>query len=84
MYRLVNQQDGNVSCDINVKDTLAAALEALDYLGYSLHLDQCGGGIVGFPMKLKVVIEVLGGCAEVTSCPENVEVEIIDHDNDRR
>lgn len=31
--------------------------------------------------KLKVIIEVSGGVAEVTSCPENVEVEIIDHDN---
>lgn len=30
----------------------------------------------------KVVIEVLGGVAEVTSQPEGVEVEIIDHDNE--
>ena len=34
--------------------------------------------------KKKVVIEVLGGVAEVTQCPEGVEVEIIDHDNERR
>lgn len=31
--------------------------------------------------KLKVVIEVSGGVAEVTKCPKNVEVIIIDHDN---
>ncbi len=31
--------------------------------------------------KLKVIIEVLGGVAEVTQCPSNVEVEIIDHDD---
>ena len=29
----------------------------------------------------KVIIEVSGGVAEVTQCPEGVEVEIIDHDN---
>lgn len=29
----------------------------------------------------KVVIEVLGGVAYVASQPEDVEVEIIDHDN---
>lgn len=32
--------------------------------------------------KLRVVIEVSGGVAYVTLCPENVEVEIIDHDNE--
>jgi len=31
-------------------------------------------------MKYKVIVEILGGVAEVTSCPDNVEVEIIDHD----
>ncbi len=30
----------------------------------------------------KVVIEVLGGVAYVTSQPDEVQVEIIDHDND--
>ncbi len=30
----------------------------------------------------KVVIEVLGGVAEVTRQPEGIEVEIIDHDNE--
>jgi hypothetical protein len=30
----------------------------------------------------KVVIEVLGGVAEVTSKPDHVEVTIIDHDNE--
>jgi len=29
----------------------------------------------------KVVIEVSGGVAECTTCPDNVKVEIIDHDN---
>jgi hypothetical protein len=29
----------------------------------------------------KVVVEVSGGVAEVTHCPPNVEVEIIDHDD---
>lgn len=28
-----------------------------------------------------VTVEVRGGCAEVTSCPPNITVEIIDHDN---
>lgn len=33
-------------------------------------------------MKIKkVIIEVHGGVAEVTQCPEGVEVEIIDYDN---
>ncbi len=32
--------------------------------------------------KRKVVIEVLGGVADVTQCPDDVEVEIIDHDNE--
>jgi len=32
--------------------------------------------------KPKVVIEVLGGVAYVTNCPEGVEVEIIDHDKE--
>jgi len=31
---------------------------------------------------LKVIIEVSGGVADVTQCPEGVEVEIIDHDNE--
>jgi hypothetical protein len=29
----------------------------------------------------KVVVEVTGGVAEVTTCPDGVDVEIIDHDN---
>jgi len=33
------------------------------------------------PVKPKVVIEVSGGIADVTSCPDGVDVEIIDHDN---
>ncbi len=33
------------------------------------------------PPKRKVLIEVLGGVADVTQCPDDVEVEIIDHDN---
>jgi hypothetical protein len=32
--------------------------------------------------KKQVVIEVLGGVATVTECPDDVEVEIIDHDNE--
>ena len=31
--------------------------------------------------KLRVVVEVSGGVAYVTRCPENVEVEVIDHDD---
>jgi hypothetical protein len=34
------------------------------------------------PTSGKVVIEVLGGVAEVTSKPDDIEVEIIDHDNE--
>lgn len=30
-----------------------------------------------------VVIEVSGGVAQVTSNPANVQVQIIDHDNDK-
>lgn len=33
------------------------------------------------PLPLKVVVEVSGGVAEVTTCPTGVEVEIVDHDN---
>jgi hypothetical protein len=33
--------------------------------------------------KLKVLIEVLGGVAEVTKCPAGVEVTIKDHDNEQ-
>jgi hypothetical protein len=32
------------------------------------------------PAKKKVIVEVLGGVADVTQCPPDVEVEIIDHD----
>ena len=32
--------------------------------------------------KYQVKIEVLGGVAEVTECPPEVEVTIIDHDNE--
>ena len=32
-------------------------------------------------MKKLVIVEVSGGVAEVTECPEGVEVKIIDHDN---
>jgi|SRR6185295_8749517 len=31
---------------------------------------------------VRVIVEVQGGCAEVTTCPPGVEVEIIDHDNE--
>lgn len=31
--------------------------------------------------KPRVVIEVSGGVAEVTQCPDGIEAEIIDHDN---
>lgn len=36
------------------------------------------------PLPLKVVVEVRGGVAEVTTCPTGVEVEIVDHDNEGR
>jgi hypothetical protein len=32
--------------------------------------------------KNQVVIEVNGGVAEVTRCPSDIEVIIIDHDNE--
>ncbi len=32
--------------------------------------------------RRRVVIEVRGGVAEVTDAPNDVEVEIIDHDNE--
>ena len=32
--------------------------------------------------KLRVVIEISGGVAEVTHCDDGVEVTIIDHDNE--
>lgn len=34
--------------------------------------------------SLKIVVEVRGGVAEVTTCPTGVECEIIDHDNEGR
>jgi hypothetical protein len=46
-------------------------------------IPQAGQPQADTPRRLaKVVIEVLGGVAEVTSNPDNVEVEIIDHDNE--
>lgn len=77
MYSLVNQQDGNVDCDIDTIGVLSAALEALDYLGYDL---KYKGSIGMLLAKHKVVVEVTRGVAEVTSCPDGVDVEIIDHD----
>jgi hypothetical protein len=32
--------------------------------------------------KNQVVVEVSGGVAEVTQCPEDIEVILIDHDNE--
>ena len=32
--------------------------------------------------KLRVVIEVVGGVADVTQCPDGVEVQIMDWDNE--
>jgi len=41
--------------------------------------------IFGTPKAIgKVIVEVYGGVAEITSKPENVEVEIIDHDNEEQ
>jgi len=34
------------------------------------------------PKVRKVIIEVTGGVTDVTQCPDDVEVEIIDHDNE--
>jgi hypothetical protein len=34
-------------------------------------------------VREKVVIEAFGGVAECTESPEHVEVEIIDHDNEK-
>jgi hypothetical protein len=40
--------------------------------------DHCAlGGMKG----RVVVVEVLGGVADVTTCPEEIECVIIDHDN---
>lgn len=36
------------------------------------------------PEKMRVVVEVRDGVAEVTSCPDGVDVEIIDRDNKGR
>lgn len=32
--------------------------------------------------KPRVIVEVSGGVAYVTPCPEGVEVEVIDHDDE--
>jgi len=37
-----------------------------------------------FPERFRVVVEVTGGVAEVTTCPDQIDVEIIDHDNEAR
>ena len=34
--------------------------------------------------KIKVTVEVTRGIAEVILCPKGIEVEIIDHDDERR
>jgi hypothetical protein len=38
-------------------------------------------GDAGPAPKLKATVEVTGGVAEVTDCPDGVEVEIVDHDD---
>ena len=40
------------------------------------------GCLMAKKQKRKVVVEDNGGVADVTQCPDDVEVEIIDHDND--
>lgn len=72
----------------------AACAQALS-MAENLHKatgDAIPGGIVwtlrtaldGVPTEpLRVLIEVRGGVAEVTTCPAGVEVEIVDHDNER-
>jgi hypothetical protein len=44
--------------------------------------EELVAGFGGSKYAGKVVIEVLGGVAEVTAKPDNIEVEIIDHDNE--
>lgn len=48
-------------------------------------IKELGEAVIFFERKpiLKAVVEISGGVAEVTSCPPGVEVEIVDHDNEK-
>lgn len=55
--------------------------------GCEVPAGECPCGALAYLVKpqkkLKVLVEVLGGVAEVTKCPKEVEVKIKDHDNDK-
>lgn len=51
------------------------------YTGAEWYCPHCGSRRPNDLEKLKVTIEVSGGVAECTDCPEGVEVQIIDHDD---
>lgn len=55
-----------------------------DILSWCATAMIAAGTATPFPAKIerpKVVVEVSGGVAEVTQCPDGVEVEIIDYDD---
>lgn len=54
--------------------------------GQEVPAGECACGALSYIVKpkkkLKVLIEVIGGVAEVSKCPKEVEVTIKDHDNE--
>src|SRR5438128_1930735 len=65
--------------DFDPRDYLTDEERTLYEEAQALELEYAFNG----PKQLgkRVVVEVLGGVAEVTAKPEDIEVEIIDHDN---
>lgn len=45
-------------------------------------IETPAGGYYGLTIGDCVTVEVSGGVADVTGCPDGVEVDIIDHDNE--
>jgi hypothetical protein len=76
----------NLALDRFIEET---DFDARDYLTAeevaqwdAAQLEELSAGVDGPKYAGKVVIEVLDGVAEVTAKPDNIEVEIVDHDNE--
>lgn len=54
-----------------------------EYFGVALkqRMENAIASVVPSQHDTAVVVEVTDGVAEITTCPDNIEVKIIDHDN---
>lgn len=69
-------------------DTIAEAIRRIAYvqelIGKDLLMEadaELEEALYALKEPINIVVEVKGGCADVTSCPPSITVEIIDHDN---